>query len=568
MGKKSFIRMFIIYLLVLTGLLLGVVWILMISSYGIIDKEIKETSNAFITIYSNEVENSISELDGTLKNVASQKVDLAKIKSHNENEKTLAAISLHTYMKSLFINRVPADAIIVYENYNDICLDMISSSVNYTQKEVLRDFTKSTIDDPQVESSIWNFIRLDGQMYLYKVLKTSEQAIAVYIESDNLLTALKEEENGNRSIFLVNNEGEIGKIWGNETIDIVNGGNISAIHFEKYYNTDQKIVEGQLFMYCLKNKSDFLKQASTSMIIVMAMAVISFLFMLLFLKYTRAEIIRPMQVMIKDILRIKQGDYHNRIDADFKTHEFQMLKDTTNDMVDEIVGLKIQTYEKKIELQDMELHSIRLQLKPHFFLNALTTISSLSSQNKNEQIRQYISSLSRNVRYMFRAGLHTVTVLEEIKHVINYFEMQELKYPNCIFHMIDLPKELEEWKIPQMLIHTFVENEYKYAVSLESTLTLLIKISNQVIDEEEMLMIEIEDDGKGYPQEVLNYMNGITEKTSDKGTRIGLWSIKNMMELMYERKGLVILENISPHGCVNRIYIPKTSRNERKIEQY
>ncbi|MGB4660832.1 MAG: sensor histidine kinase, partial [Mobilitalea sp.] len=211
---------------------------------------------------------------------------------------------------------------------------------------------------------------------------------------------------------------------------------------------------------------------------------------------------------------------------------------------------------------DMELKSIRLQLKPHFFLNALTTIASLSVQNKTEQIKIYIDALSKNVRYMFQAGFHTVSVKEEIKHVENYFEMQELKYPGCIFYLIDLPKDLEEWKIPQMLIHTFIENEYKYAISMDETLTILIKISRSSHQGEEMLLLEIEDDGKGYPEDVLDYMAGNDKKPSEKGTRIGLWSIKRMMELMYEKQGLVVIENINPHGCLNRIFVPEKAVHE------
>lgn len=566
--KKSFIRIFLQYLIVLTGLIVAVIGIFMVSSFGILDNEIKESSNAFLKIYSNEIGNSISELDGILKSIASQKVDIAKIKSINEKESNLSAISLHSYLKTIFANNNVADAIIVYESNNGTCLDMVSSRISYEQKEGLREYTTKSLEDETIESSVWDFVTLNDNTYLYKIMKLSDQAIAVFVKSDNLLTALKEEENGNRSMILVNKNGKIGKIWGSETKDIIVGHNILTINSDNYYSINKSIVENQLTMYCFKGKSDIFQQTHASMIVVIIVAVSTFLFMLFLLIYTRKEITTPMKIMNDDMRKIKAGEYNNRITAEFSTREFQVLKDTTNQMVDEIIGLKIQRYEKKIELQDMELYNIRLQLKPHFFLNALTTISSLSSQNKNEQIKQYVDALSRNVRYMFRAGLHTVTIREEIRHVINYFEMQELKYPNCIFYLIDLPTDLEEWKIPQMLIHTFIENEYKYAVSIEETLTILIKVSKQEVDKEEMLLIEIEDDGKGYPKEVLDYMNGVTRKATDKGTRIGLWSIKSMMELMYERSGLVVIENITPHGCLNKIYVPKKVKNERKVEQF
>ncbi|WP_124066345.1 histidine kinase [Clostridium sp. E02] len=566
--KKSFIRIFLQYLIALTGLILAVIGIFMISSFEILKNEIKESSNAFLTIYSNEFDNSISDLNGLLKSIASQKVEIAKIKSRNENERSLAGISLHSYLKILFANNNVADAIIMFEKNNGTCLDVVRSSVAYDQKEKLREYTAKSIEDKTIESNVWNFVKLYDKTYLYKIMKTSDQAIAVYVNSNNLLTALREEENGNRSMLLVNKAGSIGKIWGNETKDILAGHNIVEINSNNYYSIHKSIVENQLTMYCFKSKYDLFLQTHSSMILVIIVSLSTFLFILFLLKYTKKEIATPMNIMNHDMRRIKDGEYNNRITAQFSTREFQMLKDTSNQMIDEIVGLKIQSYEKKIELQEMELYSIRLQLKPHFFLNALTTISSLSSQKKNEEIRQYINSLSRNIRYMFRAGFHTVTVQEEIRHIINYFEMQELKYSDCIFYLIDLPSELEGWKIPQMLIHTFIENEYKYAVSIEETLTILIKISKQTFDNEEMLLIEIEDDGKGYPKEVLDYMNGVTRKTTDKGTRIGLWGIKSMMELMYDRSGLVVLENITPHGCLNKIYVPQKVKHERKVEQF
>ena len=89
------------------------------------------------------------------------------------------------------------------------------------------------------------------------------------------------------------------------------------------------------------------------------------------------------------------------------------------------MNLKIRFYEKKLELQDAEQKYIRLQIRPHFFLNALTSISSLSAKSKNKEIEIYIGALSKNIRYMFSSGLHTVSVKEEIRHVENYLEMQE-----------------------------------------------------------------------------------------------------------------------------------------------
>ncbi len=560
--KKSFVNKILIYLMILTSLLIAVLGVFLISSYGIMKKEIKDSSDAFLRIYSNEFNNNIAEMDGLLKSITTQGEDLAKIKSNDGNQRSLASISLHNYMLELIAGKDVADVIIVSDGNYNVCLDAIKNGFNYKKKNSLRDFTSKAISNDDIHSFEWSFLNLNNEIYMYKILRTESRVIAIYKGTGRLLNSLSTEENGNRAIVLVNDSGVIGKIWGNETEDIRVGADIHQINTDHYYIVNNTVADGQLKIYCYTGKNNILRQTHAGMIIVAVTVCMTMIFMIFILGFTRKEIAVPMQIMVSDMERIRNGEYENRIDDNFHSSEFQMLKEAANRMVDEIIGLKIQTYEKKIELQDMELKSIRLQLKPHFFLNALTTISSLSSQSKNEQIKMYIDALSKNVRYMFRAGFHTVPIREEIKHVKNYFEMQELKYPGCVFYLEDLPGELGNWMVPQMLIHTFIENEYKYAVSMDAILTILIKVSKTKYKEEDMLLIEIEDDGKGYPKEVLDYMNGHEEKVSEKGMRIGLWSIKRMMELMYEKEGLIVIENIKPHGCLNRIYVPYQAKHE------
>ena len=87
-----------------------------------------------------------------------------------------------------------------------------------------------------------------------------------------------------------------------------------------------------------------------------------------------------------------------------------------------------------MEMQDSELRCIRLQLRPHFFLNAMTTISSLSMQGQNDSIKRYVEVLSKNIRYMFKSGMHTVPLSEEMQNVQYYYEMQELRYHGRVFY--------------------------------------------------------------------------------------------------------------------------------------
>lgn len=280
---------------------------------------------------------------------------------------------------------------------------------------------------------------------------------------------------------------------------------------------------------------------------------------MILLHYIHREIHRPLDHLMQTIQEIEDGDYKQRAEEDYHTEELQRLTQAFNRMMNVIVNLRIRAYDEKIQLMDTQMKYFQMQLKPHFFLNALTTIYSMSYQKRNEDIRTYIDALTKTVRYMFKGGLRLVLLKEETQHLENYFEMQQLRYPDCVFWYFDMEEAAMSWKIPQMLLHTFVENEYKYAVKIDSVLSILIQAKVLLKEGEEMLYIRMEDDGVGFPEQVMQYMNFESEDPSREGHHVGLWNIKRTMEVLYQKRELIHLSNLETGGCLIEIWIPKTT---------
>ena len=369
------------------------------------------------------------------------------------------------------------------------------------------------------------------------------------------------------TVVLLDNEKRIQSTLGENIPGMKIGKNPEEVLGKLAQKASYELADGRMKICAYVSMSAIWGQIQVNMVLVMIVILTLTVYSIVMLRFIRRELILPTRRMQETMIRMRDGEYTLRIRDEFTSSEFILLKDTFNELADEIVNLRIQSYEKQIDLQETELKCVRLQIRPHFFLNAMTTISSLSQREKNREIQRYIDALSKNIRYMFQSGLHTVTLGEEIRHIENYFEMQELNYPDCVFYYIDIPKELEMWKIPQMLIHTVIENEYKYAVEVDQVLTILIKAEVREEKGEEMLCLSIEDDGGGYPQEVLEnflYETGERHEKPQNGERIGLISIKRMLELMYERDDLFEIGNTVPHGCCNYFWIPKQPIQEIK----
>lgn len=564
-GKKSFVHM----MNLMMGIQLAAVSVLLIffavSVYAAARKETDTAAENFLHIYATQIENRIQKVDMQLTTIINEDADLQLLESEDEAVRHYASVRLVQSINDIMSIDQSADIFVITEADHNICIDAKADNLPYSDKNSIRDMVMDYVDLGQ-QTDGWKFQKVGDTFYLYRAIVRNRRVTAAAISVESLLKTVSLKDVDTYSFVLADEEDRVKAYAGYPLFDRETDISVSALRAGRNLENREALLNGRVRLYSYESKANVFRHLYKNALFILAVIALLCVFDMYFMGTERRQIIQPMKGMIRDMERIGGGDYELRVEERGDNQEFSLLARTFNRMMDEIVNLKIRFYEKQLALSDAEQKYIRLQIRPHFFLNAMTTIAGLSAKKKNEEIGKYIGALSKNIRYMFSSGLHTVSLKEEIHHVENYFEMQEMRYAGCIFYFIEMPEELEEWPIPQMLIHTLIENEYKYGITKGHSLMVLIKISAVQYAGEEMLLIEIEDDGKGYPEEVLEAFNREGTQQKEDGTRVGLWSVKRLLELMYDRKNLFLISNTEPHGALNQIYIPREPVNQRGRE--
>jgi len=560
--ENSVIRKTIVYIVIQVVLIFLILGAYITYSYSsVINSEIS-TINNMVTMYGRELDNKLEGADLLLEQMIYQNDNYNMLKSSRESDRYYAAKKLRDMMIESVTYNQHVDTFVIAESAYNTCIDYSNAPTSYAQRNELRDFTMSQASLGKSKAE-WKIGTIGAGTYLYKIYVWQGEAAAAFISISSFLDS---EKSGNlENIAIILSDIDSGIAWGHfgDNIEGLIVGSTFDDTGDYHRIGDSYLIEATNFsIQAYANNTNYFSLFKFDMVAILIILVVVVVFTVLMAIHLRKNLILPIYGIQKSMELIQTGDYQLRITEEYQSKEFNLLKNTFNKLMDEIVGLKIQTYEKQICLQETELKCVKLQIRPHFFLNAMTTISSLSQQGKNEEIKLYIDALSKNIRYMFRSGLHTVMLDEEIKHVENYFEMQELKYPGCVFYFVEASPEAREWLVPQMLIHTIIENEYKYAVAMNSLLTILIKAEVIEINGQEYLRIEIEDDGKGYPDETLEEFSNKSLGASKDGSRVGLWSLKRILEIMYERNDLFTIGNVEPHGCKNIFVIPRKPLQE------
>lgn len=564
-GKQSFVQM----MNLMMGIQMAAVSVLLIifavSVYSAARKETDIAAENFLHIYATQIENRIQKVDMQLTTIINEDEDLQLLESEDEAKRHYASVRLAQSINDIINIDQSADIFVITEADHNICIDAKADNLPYADKNSLRSMFMDYAE-PGRQTDGWKFQKIGDTFYLYRAIVSNRRVTAAAISAESLLKTVSLRDVDTYGFVLTDADDMVKAYAGYPLFDHEVDIRIDALRAVRNLENREEMLNGRVRLYSYESRTNVFRHLYKNAIFILAVIALLCVFDLYFMGTERKQIIQPMQGMIQDMERIRGGDYELRVEERGDNQEFSLLSRTFNQMMDEIVNLKIRFYEKQLALSDAEQKYIRLQIRPHFFLNAMTTIAGLSAKKKNTEIEKYINALSKNIRYMFSSGLHTVSVKEELHHVENYFEMQEMRYAGCIFYFIEMPEELEDWQIPQMLIHTLIENEYKYGISQGHSLMVLIKASVAVYDGEDMLLIEIEDDGKGYPEEVLTAINQDRAQQKEDGTRVGLWSVKRLLELMYDRKNLFLISNVEPHGALNQIYIPRRPVNERSME--
>ncbi len=301
----------------------------------------------------------------------------------------------------------------------------------------------------------------------------------------------------------------------------------------------------------------------TFSIFIISICLSSLMLLVVFIKYLKVEVFQPVEELSLIAETVAQGDYLKRAELDCHNEEMQKFSQAMNNMISTIIHQKIDSYENELKQKELELKYLQVQLRPHHFLNTLSTISSMTYLGDTERIRNFIELYSRDARYLFSTSFKAVPLQEEIKHIQDYIDCQAILYPDCTFSFIDVAPDAVDWLVPQLMLHSLIENIYKHAVNPDSFTTFFLRASIKSMNGEQMLEIVIEDDGGGFPASVIEEINSSDGKLVIS-SHIGLHTINHTLFLMYGKKHLMQLSNKKDRGSIIRIWIPHDRIDQEK----
>jgi len=519
------------------------------------DRKRDELSGNFIEALDKTVTRSVQQAEADLQSLMAANIDIRILSGQQENARITVANNLANTLSSLIASAQATDIYFIYNAKNDIFLLSRSGRVLYSELGTLRRFAEGLEAGGGSQVMGWSLVSLEGKHYLMRSYHYygCHFIAAFHLETFFTITSYDTLLDSGACAVLTD---------GNASVLAASGScplpeeitNLNELPGEYYINTRALSLGGLSGSYICRRSSEARVDILT---MCLAAACLSTLILLaVFLRYLRHEILTPIDELSKATNIIRQGDYTHRARLSCRSPELQELAESVNSMTGTIINQRIASYESAIKQKNLELKYLQMQLRPHHFLNTLSTISSMTYLGDNERIQRFVELYSQDARYLFSGSLRMVPLADEVQHIQDYINCQAILYPDCVFSFIEVQPEAERWLIPQMILHALVENIYKHAVSLDTFTSFFIHASLQTADGEEMLELVIEDDGQGFPEDVIERVNHGGGDSSDPA-HVGLMNISHTLCLIYEREHLMELSNKKERGSAVRLTIPR-----------
>ncbi|GLX78014.1 hypothetical protein tinsulaeT_13540 [Thalassotalea insulae] len=193
------------------------------------------------------------------------------------------------------------------------------------------------------------------------------------------------------------------------------------------------------------------------------------------------------------------------------------------------------------QLVEIELHSLRSQLNPHFLFNTLNTISSLIRLDEKNTAVKALSELSTMLRKVLEnQQTQLIPLEEELEFINSYLSIQKMRFEDKLSLEINVSDHCLKNQIPFMLLQPLVENAVQHGSQLESDHN---KIELHINCDDSHILIRL--------------VNKFTGKDEHKGFGIGITNTKERLKKLYGDKAKLELKALEHEYFETSVSLPK-----------
>lgn len=494
---------------------------------------VRRYADAFISKLSSELENNNSAMESTVLTTSCRSVFEQTGMEWVEQSGSLQ--NTYRLLNKLSINRYNY---YVYENHQDRFLELTAVTLPFSEYRQIRGELKRLSKEPVVCGQYVLREMPGGRRVILCMWVNDSFVCGAWITEEDFLSGLVHYSDNNIAEFSLQKYGEMGQSSREKRVTYELTDVYADFCIQMQIDSDRDIMWVLLFQ-----------------VVQMLLLMIGMVILLLSVSAVRKNLLEPIQNLTGILSKYSKNTTSYKDVNGAVINALDDTYDVLSQLSDQMEALSVRLYEAELEKRQLNINFRNLQIRPHFLVNNLTTIYDMAQLGQTDKIMNLTVVLSNYYRYVLRDCMDMVPLWQELRHMDSIFRINQEWNGNSVHVEYSIAEDVRSILIPVLLVSTFLENSLKHAANSEDGLNITVFGACRQEGEKPFLFLRLRDDGGGYPQELLDYLQSGKLIPEVDGKHIGINNAIQRIRLIYGDAAKITLSNHS-NGAQVEIWIP------------
>jgi Predicted signal transduction protein with a C-terminal ATPase domain len=284
------------------------------------------------------------------------------------------------------------------------------------------------------------------------------------------------------------------------------------------------------------------------------MVLVSLLLLITLSFFITYKMYNPIDMLLR---RLDDGSLHFGNNQFVAKDELSYISKTLERTLHEHELIEIEL-ENRIQIfQKAQFIALQSQITPHFLCNTLDNINWMAIMHLGEDniISDMVGKLTGLLRVSLESSTSVHSLAQEIEYAKQYISIMKTRYEDKFDVTWDIVQNIYNVKIPKIILQPIIENAIYHGIKI---LKIKGHIHISFSEHDNMLQIEISDNGIGFDDEQIEHINEELKNNYIKeNSHIGILNVNLRLKLLFgEEYGLSVGKSKYGGGYVF-IQIPK-----------
>lgn len=210
------------------------------------------------------------------------------------------------------------------------------------------------------------------------------------------------------------------------------------------------------------------------------------------------------EVIRGGLARLGGNELDYRLPMDFRQPELTVIAGSINQMAADLQQMIARVYDYELRRKEAELQELQAKFNPHFLYNTLEIFRARCYENGDEETADLIAQTAASFRSLI-GSRNFIPMQEELNASKRYMALGRARHDDEVEVQYDIDTQVLQYGIIRNVFQPLIENYFEHGYDSENPENF-IHIRGR-LDGEELILFEVEDNGKGMEPEEMEQLN-------------------------------------------------------------